>query len=304
MAKVLISGAGGFLGRHLTAALASDHELVAVDLCDAPDGVDATWVQLGSPTALAETVEARAPDFVVHAAFVNRRPADQTVRAYHDDMLATNLPLFEATGRIGARLVLVSSSAVYGAAGGRELIDETCPRAPVSVYGVAKATQELLASQAVATSGLQLAVLRLFNLCGPGQRPGMLLPDWVSRTAAIARGAEPVLEVFNLATSRDFVDARDAAAAAACLVEDFRPGAVLNVASGVAMPLTTIVERLAALCPVAFAVEQTHPDPNPSDVLRQRGSFERLRAGWGWSPRFDFERSLADLWSEWVGPPS
>ncbi len=299
MARVLISGAGGFLGRHLTRTLERAHDVVAVDLCAAPTDTEPTWVQLTEPAALAATIEAHAPEFMVHAAFVNRRPPDQTVRAYQDDMLATNLPLFEAAARTKTRLLLVSSSAVYGAAGGRDVIDESCPRDPVSVYGVAKTTQELFAAQAAATVGLQLAVLRLFNLCGPGQRAGMLLPDWVTQAVAISRGAEPLLKVFNLATDRDFVDVRDAAAAAACLIDDFRPGAVLNVASGRSMPLRTIVDRLAELCPRRFEVEQLRPEPDATDVLRQRGSFARLHDGWGWSPQRPFEQSLADLWEEW-----
>ena len=301
MAKVLVTGAGGFLGRHLLRTLGAEHEVVGVDLTPSPEGVESTWVQVSEPTALASTLHAQEPEVVVHGAFVNRRPAHQSAPAYVSDTLTTNLPLFEAATEIGAKLLLVSSSAVYGRAGGREVIDETCPREPASLYGIAKTNQELFATCAAEGSGLQLSVVRLFNLCGPGQRPGMLLPDWVSQAAAIARGAEPRLKVFNLATSRDFVDARDVARAIGLLVADFRPGSTVNVASGRATALTTIIQQLAELCPRAFEVEQTRPAPSSTDVLRQRGSFARLGEGWGWAPQIPFEQSLADLWQEWGG---
>ncbi|MDB4794719.1 NAD(P)-dependent oxidoreductase [bacterium] len=295
----MITGAAGFLGQHLLQTLGGKHDLVSVARTQAPYADQFPWIQLSEPSALAQTVYRQKPEFIVHGAFVNRRPVNQTVRSYIDEMLATNLDFYDAAAKIGSKLLLLSSSAVYGRAQGHEVVDESCPCEPVSIYGIAKVNQELFATYAAENSGLQLSVLRIFNLCGPGQRLGMLLPDWVKQAVAIARGAEPRLKVFNMATSRDFVDVRDVARAIGLLIANFKSNLKVNVASGQAIPLTTIMQQLVELCPRTFEVDQTNPALPSSEVLRQKGSFERLNEGWGWTPQIPFEQSLIDSWQEW-----
>jgi GDP-4-dehydro-6-deoxy-D-mannose reductase len=250
---------------------------------------------------LARAVEQCRPAFVVHAAFVNRKPVGSSDSAYLEEMVSVNLPLFQACARSATRLLLISSSAVYGLTGDDDgrAIDESCSLSPVSLYGTAKLVQEVLARYLAASAGLQLCIVRLFNICGPGQRPGMLVPDWVKGVAAIARGAEPTLRVLNRSTSRDFVDVRDAARAISLLLADFRAGEVVNVASSCAITLKDLSTALARLCPVPFDVVETAPIPATSDVLAQRGSYAHIHANWGWSPRIDFWQSLRDVWEEW-----
>ena len=265
MAKVLITGAAGFLGQHLLRTLAGEHELVGVDLTATPEAVQIPWIQLAEPAALAQTLYAQEPEFVVHGAF-NRPPANPLAQAYLGEMLTTNLPLFDAAAETGAKLLLLSSSAVYGRALRREIIDEACPREPVSLYGIAKTNQELFATYAAEDSGLQLPY------CASSTWP----------------------------PAGTFVDARDVARAIGLLIADFQLGSTVNVASGRATSLTTIIEQLAELCPCVFDVQQTRMELSSSDVFRQRGSFERLNENWGWAPQIPFEQSLADLWMEWV----
>jgi nucleoside-diphosphate-sugar epimerase len=304
MSSVLLTGAAGFLGPHVADALAArGHAVLGADLRPAA-GAFAESLVVGGARALEAVVAERRPEVIVHGAFINRKPPAWSEREYLDQMLASNLSLLEAAAAAGSRLLLVSSSAVYGAGGGAEVIDERCPPQPVSLYGVAKAAQELLAGFAAAARGLSLSTLRLFNLCGPGQALGMLIPDWVSRVVAIARGGEPVLRVPTTRTSRDFVDVRDAARAIAVLVERWQPGATVNAASGRALGLAEMADHLRALCPVRFAIEETAPAPDGSNVAAQRGSFERLRAGWGWAPEIDWRRSLTDVWQEWLARPA
>jgi len=263
--RVLVSGAGGFLGRHLCPLLAANRQIIGADLSGVEPSFDGEWHAVEPGTGLAELVQRLKPDFMVHAAFRNRKPSDWTRLEYLSGLAA------------GTRL------------------DETAPRHPTTLYGLAKAIQELL-GESMVTEGLHLCVARLFNLIGPGQAAGMLIPDWVRQLAAIADGAEPRLVVRHRATSRDFVDVRDAAAALALLIDDYRPGETVNVATGTAVHLREISDFLATLCPRDFEIIETDPQPPGSDVISQRGDPTRIKARWGWEPTVPWRQSVADVW--------
>jgi len=294
--RVLVSGAGGFLGRHLCPLLAANRQIIGADLSGVEPSFDGEWHAVEPGTGLAELVQRLKPDFMVHAAFRNRKPSDWTRLEYLSQVLQENSTLFEACAAARVNVLLLGSSAVYGsglAAGTR--LDETAPRHPTTLYGLAKAIQELL-GESMVTEGLHLCVARLFNLIGPGQAAGMLIPDWVRQLAAIADGAEPRLVVRHRATSRDFVDVRDAAAALALLIDDYRPGETVNVATGTAVHLREISDFLATLCPRDFEIIETDPQPPGSDVISQRGDPTRIKARWGWEPTVPWRQSVADVW--------
>ncbi len=301
MQRLLISGAGGFLGSHLWPRLSPLFHLIGADLPGAKSQHAGEWITLSSPEDLAEVVRRTRPDALVHAAFVNRKPQDWGEGRYLETVVAVNLPLFEVCAKLGIRTLLVSSSAVYGNAEGRASIDESTPRLPISLYGVAKVLQEMLAEYQAAAGGLQLTIARLFNLVGPGQPKGMLLPDWVSQVRQIESGGEPVLRVRHQDTRRDFIDVRDAAEAIARLIEDFRSGEVVNVASGRAVSLREISSFLQTLCSVPYQVSERESTPLGTDITSQQGNTDRLQRQWGWEPRIDWKRSVLDLW-ESFGP--
>lgn len=299
----MVTGAGGFLGRQLCVALRPHHELIEVDLPGRSVPTGTRTVSILHPEELAQVVDEWNPEIVIHAAFVNRKPADWTEACYYQSVRDVNAPLFDVCSRRSVSVLLVSSSAVYAPQDGDEGANDPPPCItedhavnPVSVYGRAKALQESLAERTNSAGGLHLCIVRLFNLCGPGQQEGMLLPDWVNRAVAIAGGGEPVLRVRNRTTSRDLVDVRDAARAIGLLVRDFRPGSVVNVASGFPVKLMEISDELARLCPVPYEVIETEPFPDSANVVSQCGSFERIRDGWGWAPVISWQQSLADLW--------
>ena len=298
MGMALVTGAGGFLGQHVCALLQEELDVVGADLPGVAPSCDIEWHTVEQGDGLSQLVRDVQPDVVFHTAFVNRKPPDLTNAEYLGGIVAENCVLFETLTHLGARLVLVSSSAVYGEAKGCELIEETCPLQPVSVYGLAKVLQEQLA-QFYSAVGLKVVTARLFNLVGPGQNPGMLLPDWVRQVAAVAKGNGSVLKVRHRLTSRDFVDVRDAARALILLAENCRCDGVFNVASGKAVTLKEVSDELVRICPVPLTVVETEPNPASSDVLLQRGTFRKLASACNWQPAIDWRRSLRDLSDEY-----
>jgi len=298
MSSVLVTGAGGFLGRHLCSALSSEHEVIGADLGDVEPVVGIAWKQVGMGDCLSTLVRQISPDLVVHAAFINRKPAEWSANRYINDALAVNLPFFETMAETARRLILVSSSAVYGKAEGCNMIDEITPLRPISPYGLAKLFQEEIAWY-FSRSGLEVSIVRPFNLSGPGQKKGMLFPDLVYQGWAAFSGGTAELRMRHRKTSRDWVDVRDAAQAISLIADDFRPGEVFNIASGKCVSLMHLTQEIKKLCrPVNLEVVETEAELAETDVLSQRGSYKKIEAAYGWQPEVSWEKSLGDLWDE------
>lgn len=248
--------------------------------------------------SLAKQILQERPDFVVHAAFMNKKPDAWSDAAYLNALATMNAEVLAAAAEVNSAVLVVSSSAVYGSVGA-QVITESCERRPVSLYGIAKSVQEMLAEYYAGSLSLKVSVVRLFNLIGPGQRRGMLIPDWVSQVAAMRHGSNRTLRIRNQRTSRDFVDVRDAARALALVLDDFVPGVTLNVASGESVSLREVIRALRRLSPVDFAVVETDSAMSAADAEMQRGSYRALSEGWGWKPEISWEKSLRDCWDEW-----
>lgn len=299
--RLLITGASGFVGAALARhALAEGAAVFGLDRREGGvAGVVPLRAELDDLAATVAAVRAAAPDYVVHLAA--RTPANSPGIADEEWLRANPLwtrNLLEAL-RLeapGARALVVSSSAVYGGAGAADPIEETAPLRPVTLYGVSKAAQELVASRYHGEYGLRVLCARPFNLVGPGEPRGMLTSTLAAQVLAIAAGeAPPVVRMRHRATSRDFTDVRDAARAYWALLGGGEDGDVYNVCSGIATPIGEIVEALLRAAGVAATIEETGGQPGRADVLTQRGSPAKLAAAAGWAPALALDRSVADL---------
>ena len=300
--KVLVTGASGFLGRALCPALMESFVVVGADLAGRPPVAGAEWLSLDSPQDLARAVDIPDISCIVHLAFINRKPAGQTDGQYLEHLLSVDAPFFEAAARRGRlRVVVASSSAVYGKAGGSAPLSEDGELRPVGIYGLAKVLQERLASYHAGTSDLRRVTVRMFNLVGPGQPQGMLVPDWARKARAVLRGEFPRVMVKHMRTTRDFLDVRDAASAITAVVKDFADGEIFNLASGVGTSLTSIAQEIQSLCrgPIPFVEMQDRPDSE--DVPVQVGDAGKFRRRFHWAPRYPLAQSLSDFWKEGEG---
>jgi nucleoside-diphosphate-sugar epimerase len=234
--SVVVTGAAGFLGRALVAALVADGiTVLAVDRRPPPTGPGIVPVQadlLGGDPAVAAAL--RGADAVFHLA---GRPGVRDAGAAADaarirDNVAATAAVLDGVPT-GTPLVVTSSSSVYGGAAGRPS-RETDPLRPLGAYARSKAAVELLCA------GRPVAVLRPFTVAGEGQRPDMALARWI----AAVRAGRPLRVLGSPERSRDVTDVRDLVRAARLAAERGVTGP-LNVGTG--RP-HTLAELAAAVC--------------------------------------------------------
>lgn len=298
----LLIGARGFVGTHLLqAAIEAGLDMVAASR---QDGGEAPSCDLLDPAAIEGCLRAVRPDLIINAA---GDPSVARSWEHPQETYEVNAAgvrnLLDAAGRTtpSAHLVCLSSAAIYGLPGEDEMpLGEEVPPAPVSPYGEAKLAMEGFCREAAAAGGLRIAVVRAFNLIGPGQPPFNAASSMSRQIAAAERAGEASVELRlgNPAAARDLIDVRDAARA---LVELSSGGVTgsFNLCSGRAH---TVAEQAAVLAPMTTLGVETALDPElsrPSDPVLLLGDPRRLREATGFVPEIPLERSLADLLDWW-----
>jgi GDP-4-dehydro-6-deoxy-D-mannose reductase len=292
----LVTGASGFVGRHLVAHLTeSGDEVIGIDR--ATDGVDIT-----DATAVAEVIDRIRPSVIYHlAGWADvggswRAP----VEAFRANAEGTLNVLGAATEAGVERVLSVSSADVYGIVAPDELpLTEDSPLRPASPYAASKVAADFLGLQAWLGRKLPVLRVRAFNHLGPGQTDKFVAPALASRIARAERDGGDVLEVGDLSARRDFTDVRDVVRAYRLLIEHGEPGEVYNVCSGVDLAVQDLADELLALAtvPLRFVTDGALLRPVELPVLR--GSHDRLSAATGWEPAIPMATTLADLLADW-----
>ena len=306
--RVLITGASGFAGGHLTAYLRRVTDWKLIGLRSRPgadlDTHETLVCDLRDADAARSLIRDCAPGIIFHLAAQSSVPESfaNPVETLRTNVLG-QVNLFEAVRAAGIDPVIVvaSSSEVYGAVEPYDLpIDERQLMRPASPYAVSKATQDLLASQYHTSYGMRIVTARPFNHLGPGQSDRFVVSSFARQIAeAEARTREPVLEVGNLDARRDFLDVRDVARAYYSLAAPELAGGVFNVCSGAPRKIRDVLDRLLAESRVAMTVRKDPARQRPSDAPIIYGDSTRLRQRTGWEPIIPFEQSLRDTLDYW-----
>jgi len=315
--RVLITGAGGFVGRHLIAALAA--------LADAPEIVAGTYGEEASSLLDARAVsldvtdaeqtfaviQAEQPTHVMHLAGISviSQANREVRRTWEVNAQGTlNVALAIKAGAPACRLIFCSSAQVYGGSfrSGKPLAEDA-PLDPENFYAASKAAADILVGQ-MAKAGLRAVRLRPFNHTGPGQPPTLAVASFASQIAAIERAErKPVMKVGNLSMRREFLDVRDVVDAYLRTIQRFDSlsnGAVFNIASGEAIAVDAILKMLLAMSAKKIEVA---PDPElmrPNDTPIMVGNAEAAHRALGWTPRqrvADTLKSVLDYYRQLRG---
>lgn len=285
MRTLLVTGAAGFLGRHLC-ELAQSAGLNVVPL----DRSGSRPVELLDQAAVVRLISETRPAVVFHLASLT---SQTDLRALFEVNVTGTAVLCEALRGSSAHLVVVGSSSVYGKAGEAPVSEET-PAAPRSLYGVSKWSQEAVALRAARVDGRTVTIARLFNLIGPGMPTTLLAGTMADQIARAEAQQTRSLRFGALTATRDFLDVRDAAAALLRLAE-VAPSGPVNVCSGTGVPVSRCLEVLMGASPASFEVTADERLSRPDDIPVQVGSPALVQRLTGWYPRISLEQSLRDL---------
>lgn len=305
MAVWLVTGATGFLGRHVWDALGPEAPRSSPLPADVyalgrhrPRGCPEDRflaADLNDAAGLSQVVRRIAPDFVIHTA--GRTPPAADEELYRANFWFTT-HLLSALRGVGKpmRVVLSGSAAELGPVPAADLpVGEDYNGYPFDAYGRSKklATVAGLGER----PPLEVMVARIFNPIGPGLPATQAFGRFAERLAE--PGGDPVvLDVGDLDARRDFIDARDVAQAMVALALRGRAARVYHIGTGRSH---RVGEGLDVLIGLSGRPVQTRVDPRlqdrrgPSDST---AAIDRIVAETGWEPRITWEQSLADLWRE------
>jgi GDP-4-dehydro-6-deoxy-D-mannose reductase len=309
-ARILVTGATGFVGRHLLPALRAAFpaaRLIATTQTDAAPGWDeAHPLDITDHAAVPRVVLAAAPDAVVHlAAQANVAASFADPRGTWAANLGGTLALAEALREHApaARLLAVSTGEIYGLSFRRDApLDEDAPFAPANPYAAAKAAADIALGE-MALRGLRVLRARPLNHVGPGQSEHYAVAAFARQVARIEAGVqEPVLRVGALDRWRDFLDVRDVCAAYVAMLARFDElpnGAAFNLASGTPRRIGDVLDALVARAGITPRIEENVAALRPTDLPRSLGDASRARAALGWAPAVPWDATLDAVLADW-----
>lgn len=305
--RVCVTGAGGFVGGHLRSCLdRRGHEVVALVSPRRAAAGDGIATDLVDPGATARAVADAQPDAVIHLAARARPAALESMQELFDNNVRAVNSVLAAVRCLGrkVKVIVTSSSAVYGAVPlARNPIVEEQPLRPVLPYGATKVAVEAVAS-VYAAQGLDVLIVRPFNLLGPRQGPEWVAARFARQIARVAAGlAESVIETGPLDSVRDFTDVRDAVRASVALLEQGTGRRVFNVCSGIPRSVGDLLREMLALAEVDAVIRPASGAGAPPglDVPYQCGSPAAIAQATGWSPEIEWRVTLRDILAEWRG---
>lgn len=299
--RVLVTGAAGFTGFRMMEFLAAQDGVTPVGVVRrrTPEtkrihGSFAAADLLARDSLHAAVMEL-CPDAIIHLAGLTHGTPD----ALHATNATGTKYLLDAAlaGNPGCRILVVSSSAVYGYAGDLP-IPETAPLRPVADYGRSKADQESVAFE-YARDGAAVAVARPFNLAGPGQTDAFVCGRIVNQVIAIERKERDALDLREISSSRDLVDVRDVVRGYWALLShpEFSgrcSGQAFNLGSGNAYGVSAIIGRIEEITGAQYPVRLPETTP-PIAVPTQRSDNSRIMALTGWRPAIPLAETLRDM---------
>ncbi|MCL1987939.1 MAG: SDR family NAD(P)-dependent oxidoreductase [Firmicutes bacterium] len=312
--KILVTGAEGFIGSHLTELLVKNgYEVRAMVLYNSFNYRG--WLENLDENIL-ENVEIVMGDVrdshnvltlaegcatIIHLAALIAIPYSYIAPdTYVDTNIKGTLNVLQAARQKNLRTLITSTSEVYGTAM-YVPIDEKHPFQGQSPYSATKIGADRLAESFYRSFELPITIVRPFNTFGPRQSNRAVIPTII---AALCKGEN--LKLGNLTPTRDFNFVEDTANGFLHILREEKTiGEEINIATGQEISIQNLADELIRqINPAAKIICETERlRPQNSEVERLLGSNEKIRQLTGWSPQYSFEDGIAKT-IEWFKNPT
>jgi NAD dependent epimerase/dehydratase len=306
--KVLVTGAGGFIGSHLAVRLmelgaetaafcryTSSGKPGLLDLLPRDSRPQIIFGDLRDADAIREAV--RGKDMVFHLGALIAIPYSYVhPREFVDSNVLGTLNVLMAAREFGAQVVHTSTSEVYGTAQTTP-ISEAHPLVGQSPYSASKIAADKLAESFFLSFDVPVATVRPFNTYGPGQSARAFIPSCV--TQALVRReihmghAEPTRDLTYVAdTVEGFIKAVEC---------DRLWGQTANLGTGTEVSMGDLARQIVTLIGgnIPVVVDEERKRPDPSEVWRLVSDNRRARELLGWEPRVSLDDGLSRT-IEWI----
>lgn len=314
MAKILITGAGGFVGTYLIKELQqeADNEIFAAvykSTSDIKGLIPTDHLVEGDLTDFAfasQLLSTTKPDVIYHLAALSvvGNSVQNAVQIMNSNT-AISYNLFEAVKVYApsARVVAICSANEYGAVQNTsKSIDETVPLRPLNPYAISKVTQEMLALQYHLAHAIDTVIVRPFNHTGIGQTTEFVIPRLAEQFAKIEQGIiPPVIEVGNTSTVRDFTDVRDMVKGYILAAHSGVSGEIYNIGSGVGYTIAQIIEILESLSPTKVEIKTNNQLVRSADVPVLIADSSKFSTLTGWAPTIPLKTTISDILNYYRG---
>ncbi len=299
MKKVLIFGAGGFVGRYLAVELHSHgYTVFGSDLRSAvlpnAEFYEADLMNLETVSMLVQRLQ---PDLIINLAAIS---SVSTSWAMPQTTMAVNvigsLNLLDAvrTCQTLPKIMFIGSSEEYLESD--HPINEQTPLNANNPYGISKMAQERFAALYRQRYGMQIYCVRPFNHTGIGQKESFVLPSFCKQAADIEKSGRPgVIRVGNLAAERDFSDVRDVVHAYRLILESGDCSKIYNVGSGQTHSLQDLLRYSLSLSTQPIKIEIDPARFRPVDTPRICCDNRLIRQELGWSPKYSIFDTLKEM---------
>jgi len=294
--RVLVTGAGGFVGGYLAEYCTEQGADVV--------GPRRQEVDLLDADAARSLVARVQPERVFHlAAEASVSRSWQTPATVVEHNVSSTLNVLEAV-RLEApeAVVLISCSGEEYGPPEEVPVRESHPLRPQNPYAASKAMSDVLAGFHADAYGLNVVRTRAFNHAGPRQSDTYVVASFARQIAEAeaspSSDGRAVIMHGNAETRRDFSDVRDVVRAYWLLAEQGTPD-VFNVCSGRSTSVSDILSRLAAHSSLEVEGRVDPARLREGEVMEIRGSHDKLTDATGWQPEIDFDQTLRDTLDWW-----
>ena len=301
---MLVTGADGFIGSHLTEMLLEEGYKVRA-LSQYNSFNNWGWLEgLNHPNLEVVTGDVRDPhyckhisrdvDTIFHLAALIAIPYSYIAPdSYVDTNVKGTLNICQAAKENGVRRVLVTStSEVYGTAQ-YVPIDEKHPKQPQSTYSATKIGADAMAMSFYNAFELPVVIVRPFNTYGPRQSARAIIPTIITQ---IANGATEI-KLGDLTPTRDFNFVKDTCRGFIQLADcDDAIGQEVNVCSNYEISMRDTLNLIAEIMgkKVNFVEDTQRLRPKNSEVFRLWGDNTKIKGLTGFEPQYDIRRGLEE----------